>query len=1519
MKHERNALQEHVFPKLEQLCQENGFQFQAIDLRWGVSTEAGLDHRAMRICFEELRRSQEISPEPNFLVLLGNRYGWRPLPEEISQAEFDRLAVAAESGGEGGSPITGTHGKTARQVLGDWYRCDENVALPDPQETDPDRVPLNYILQARTQDLGDGRDYSRTKENPPRDTQDWLDVQQVLWRIINTAFPAESLEHRFEGIDWAQHVAEVNDAGRPKRAAPQHVRFQASATEQEIWCGALSATNAERHVIACFREIANRDVFTAGEAKDFFDLTDSGEFDHVATARQTALKTAIRRRLGRNEPLRIPFSRLKRENGKILLDASEADTKAFCDAVFERFRLIIEQQFEEYWNKSKQGSPERAVRELKIEQDEHRRFGRERGGKESFVGRKAELDAIRVYLQNASRQPLVVHGSSGCGKTALMWRAFEEIPEAQRPLIRLIGTTPHASDLRGLLTSLCQELRQQNPREDALPADVKELRDEFDLHLRAATPEQPLILFLDALDQLGDADNGHLLNWLPLGSLPPHVKLVVSCLSDRAKDDSAGQPWNELQKRQLPAENVINLDELSEAEAKTLFFDRWLHQAGRTVGREQRKMLEQRLTVPACRQPIYLKLLFEEARLWQSYDAPPRLGENVPALLKQLFDRLSLETNHGPLLVNRVLGYLSASRYGLAENEILEILFADSEYKEALDDATKATCHELPPKAKRIPIALWSRLRYDLAPYLTERAAPGANVLTFYHRQVREWVREHFEKSSALSWQPQQRLVGYFNNRADPLRDGSFGDDRRALAELLFHLVSSGENERAQMLLGDMRYLDARCSTGSAVELLDDYGLLTSIDNPSTQCFRAFILLHAQSLAKYPESFFSLVHHDGSPLARQQADALLSRALWKKPWLRTVRIELPCPPSAAGRQAFMSPLRRCEFERSCAVGFARGAMIVFRVKKLGEIVLFDLNRLIELPQRISIRPLRPLALSASDDARHLAIVYDNGELEVIKLHWSATGTLLAEEGVAIFRYLLPEMDPPVMAWNGNELVYQEDAQNMVCAAFDAPAPASRRFRLPDTACGELTGVAFVGSRMVASFRAGTSGAVVCFGASAIEGVQHFQGTQALHVCPCGSSLVTVAWSDHRLCRYDTNRHLHPVDDVFVKDQPIKLAWANGLFVWCTYSAELHAWDPGEGPPKSSRLAGVSVASGGRVESWQTQALPDGSLVTITDVGATIFRISYGEAATPAQIYTVFEPIEGQILAIQKREDGAWLVDLKRRRETLLTKEQGLNRGRDVDGRHLLLNTVANVGVRMELETQSLQEYNNLPAGIDAVAGDPNGGFWLADRMGQILRFTEDGQGRVVAEIPLRCVSGPSLLCTQRFLIWAGTCVSHQESGEDMAYAFFFFLRTPAGLRLLGKRIVKLCEGRVEAFDYSDALNLLLVAVCNSGHIAYGFRKGSIDQYLQGEELLFSRPQTLKEVKHLRFSGDGATVQLLGGDGVFMVMDPDNFRVAGVLKPAMPFTGMTRGPSDAPRSLIVAAQTTLFSYTLERIP
>ena len=47
LKHERNALHAQVWPELERYCQQRGFTFQAIDLRWGVPAEAGLRSRRL--------------------------------------------------------------------------------------------------------------------------------------------------------------------------------------------------------------------------------------------------------------------------------------------------------------------------------------------------------------------------------------------------------------------------------------------------------------------------------------------------------------------------------------------------------------------------------------------------------------------------------------------------------------------------------------------------------------------------------------------------------------------------------------------------------------------------------------------------------------------------------------------------------------------------------------------------------------------------------------------------------------------------------------------------------------------------------------------------------------------------------------------------------------------------------------------------------------------------------------------------------------------------------------------------------------------------------------------------------------------------------------------------------------------------------------------------------------------------------------------------------------------------------
>jgi NACHT domain- and WD repeat-containing protein len=72
LKEERNMLQAGAFRRLRDTCTQSGARFQAIDLRWGVSQEAGRDQQTMKICLSEIARCQRVTKD---LAILGEKRG----------------------------------------------------------------------------------------------------------------------------------------------------------------------------------------------------------------------------------------------------------------------------------------------------------------------------------------------------------------------------------------------------------------------------------------------------------------------------------------------------------------------------------------------------------------------------------------------------------------------------------------------------------------------------------------------------------------------------------------------------------------------------------------------------------------------------------------------------------------------------------------------------------------------------------------------------------------------------------------------------------------------------------------------------------------------------------------------------------------------------------------------------------------------------------------------------------------------------------------------------------------------------------------------------------------------------------------------------------------------------------------------------------------------------------------------------------------------------------------------------
>jgi hypothetical protein len=905
LKAERNALQAYVFPRLRELCEEHGAQFQPIDLRWGVSDEASLDQQAMSICLDEIERCKTISPRPNFIVLLGDRYGWLPPLSNILQKEFQQIVEVIS--------------EADKRFLKEWYRLDNNAQPPE------------YRLKPRQ------------KGGPYEEYQDWQPIETRLHAVLSSA---------------------VEEASFPE---DRKLPYQASATHQEILAGALEQKDAPEHIFCFTRYIQNlprrfdfltfqrvlsgrvEQTYPQGlppksqafiqdlqamppdsSARDVHDyvriklaavpqatleeevlkwiaqaLTDflgkdylnydqrTWAIDQDAYQRLKGLKKRLEETFssnlfradqvewqGGNPPAGAePYRCLTEDHiGKLpahLEDCQRMLEEGYhpqnlCEAAFQHLGQVILAEVGRQAQFSVAPEPMEHFLVDKALDDEgwgHLAFAEERI--KNFVGREEILANLEEHIRSNQRRMLVIAGEGGSGKSSLMAKALQKVqntcPEHEI-VFRFIGATPSSSDGRSLLESVCREIaRRYGKDEDGIPVGYLDLVPEFGRQLRSASADRPLILFLDSLDQLAENQGARSLNWLP-GGLPEHVSLI---LSTRVAENT----YDNL----LPKDPIIqDLGGLSEQDGKLLLRE-WLGEVQRTLQKEQEQEVLQKF-MASKGNPLYLKLAFEEARLWTSYQPLEEVAVGVSGIIrKNMLNRLEQEGNHGPILVSKALGYLAASRYGVAEDELVDLLSRDFEvyewfFKQSyhlppdLIQLARSYLKEHPELGQKIqrksnlqgdrlaaawlkqdrtppepvmtflqqvlkqengpqlPIVLWSRLSFDLEPYLTGRMVDGYALLDFYHRELGDVSEEVFlgdDQAQAFH----AKLADYFLFKADPEGDGTWqGNHPHGLSELPYHLTKAGQRDMVFNILTDFTFLEQKAENVGITERVDESG-----------------------------------------------------------------------------------------------------------------------------------------------------------------------------------------------------------------------------------------------------------------------------------------------------------------------------------------------------------------------------------------------------------------------------------------------------------------------------------------------------------------------------------------------------------------------------------------------------------------------------------------------------------------------------------------------------------------------
>lgn len=880
LKEERNALQKNVFPRLRKLCMQHGCRFQAIDLRWGVREEASLDQQTMRICTEEIQRCQRVTPRPNFIMLLGDRYGWCPLPYEILTNEFEEIERRATDNED-------------KALLNRWYRCDDNA------------VPSVYCLQSRT---GEFTDYAN-------------------WEVV---------EHQLRAIL-------LKATAGMKLTDEERIKYTASATEQEIVQG-LNAPKSDEHVFCFFRTI--KDLPQDAIAKDFIDLDEIGTLDEDATTQLHDLKENLRDHL--------PGNIYDYEAEWTARGLTKDHIDRLCEDVYNSLASVILKKIEQF----------EEIDPLDKEIADHSAFGKDRT--KFFIGRAAILKTIGDYIERTDSHPLVIFGDGGSGKSALMAKAVEIIKDKQpkaEVITRFIGATPDSSDGRALLENLCRQIsRCYGADESTIPMDYKELVKEFPKWLTLATVEKPLVLFLDALDQLSDTNNARNLIWLP-NEIPEHVHIIVSTLP--------GECLSVLVKK-LPAANIVELEPMRLEEGSALL-DAWLKDAYRTLQNRQREEVLSKFRNNGL--PLYLKLAFEEAHRWKSYTEKIELCPDVPGVIRDMFMRLSSDANHGRVMVSRSLGFLAATKNGLTEDELLDVLSND---EAVFQDFIKRAYHK--PPEKRLPVIVWSRLYFDLEPYLTERSADGTSLLTFYHRQFGEVVTEEF-LADETKRKRHEGLARYFGFQ--PLwieKAGKNTANLRKVSELPYQQTCGEMWDEIEQTLCDLHFIEAKCAGGMTYDLINDYkDALKALPESALRVYMDFLSPRATFLTEY-------THFLTCEVASELPSSRFTSSQIAKAHHRLRELNIPWLEKVRGDTTFGSWLT----EPTVAIAFSQDGSVVLTGDSRDKVLVWDrvnwqLRAIHSFPLSGSI-----MRLYVFDDNEHYLVVPDYGEMRIVSLETGMT-------------------------------------------------------------------------------------------------------------------------------------------------------------------------------------------------------------------------------------------------------------------------------------------------------------------------------------------------------------------------------------------------------------------------------------------------------------------------------------------------------------------------------------------------
>ncbi len=515
-----------------------------------------------------------------------------------------------------------------------------------------------------------------------------------------------------------------------------------AVTEEEISQGIFRSDSPNEKVLCYQRSLEGLIKEEIDQdAPKYIDLNDKKELDRDAETRRHKLVSEKLPNAIDQENIKtyaVPWKGKALENAKDQKDDEYISyLHNFCRDFVEDMKKLVDKNVE-YLRNHRKGEVEGFYEEVL----HHSQFAKSKC--ELFCGRETEIELIKQYLQSSEqeRRPFIIHTKSGYGKTALMAhvssRVHEWLGDGAVLILRFLGTSPQSSSIVSLLSSIVRQIcvvyGLKVPADSVMEmfSDARRCLWSVLKSTRDVKPLRPLVLVLDAVDQLQDSYGAYEFLWL-MRTLPPNVSIIVSMLSDRH------HLVKNVQARLGLDAPLLELPLLPESTGAEIV-DCYLKTNKRLVTPEQKQLVLS--AFERNRQALFLKLILDQAKTWNSYTpvATIRLATTVHKAITFLFE--NLEVTYGKVFIQNALGYLTCGRGGLSPLEMEDILSCDND---CMSDVYQY--HDPPLEGVvRLPSLMWSRVQHALREYLTERQVDGKTVMAWYHRQFVEASEMRFLK-----------------------------------------------------------------------------------------------------------------------------------------------------------------------------------------------------------------------------------------------------------------------------------------------------------------------------------------------------------------------------------------------------------------------------------------------------------------------------------------------------------------------------------------------------------------------------------------------------------------------------------------------------------------------------------------------------------------------------------------------------------------------------------------------------